>query len=105
MVDYLNQYSYFAILYDKANRVYYRIVRLPYEDYDINGNLDDFELRKPNAVIILDEKLNIIGEYQFPAGIYYPLASFVNSDGLHIRVESDDDDFMKFRVFKFTKNI
>ncbi|MDE5635159.1 MAG: hypothetical protein K2I52_02485 [Muribaculaceae bacterium] len=43
--------------------------------------------------------LNIIGEQILPEGRYYPLFTFVNSNGIHINMESEDDDYMIFRVF------
>ena len=90
------------MFYDAENDVYYRLLRLPLESYD----KDDLRIeirRKPIAVIILDGELNKIGETVLPQDSYNPSNTFVTSAGLHVNVESQDDDLMKFRVFKLLK--
>lgn len=101
-IHYLENYKYGAIVYDSSEDVYYRLLRLPKREYDLE-KLREEESKKPNAVIILDGDFNIIGETILPEDTYFPLNTLVNSDGLHIQVESDDDDFMKFRVFKLKR--
>lgn len=98
-INYLTQFQYCGIVYDNSANVYYRLIRLPKNDYDQN-NLANEIARKQNAVIILDSDFNVVGETLLPEDEYYPINMFANSNGLHINVYSDDDDFMKFRVFK-----
>lgn len=99
--DVLSQYRYIGIFYDKSRNVYYRLLRLPSETVNPENNRLVF-FQQPVAVIILDSDLNIIGESILPTGTY-TVESFVNSDGLHINVESDDDDMMVYRVFRLTE--
>lgn len=88
------------MLYDKYNKVYYRMLRLPVEDYDVDTDFNEAIKYKPIAVIVLDEKFHIIGESVLPEGSYLPGHCFVTPVGLFVNSESDDDDYMKFRVFK-----
>lgn len=97
--DFIEGSQYAAILYDRFNNLYYRLVRLPLEDYNHN-NLRMEILRKPLAIIILNKDFNIIGEYELPNERYYTSHIFVNSEGININVLSDDDDFLRFKVFK-----
>lgn len=97
-LDYLRKYAYSNILYDKYAKLYYRFIRLPYEPE--TDNLDIEITKKPIAVIILDENFNIVGESELPIARYYPMHSFVDSEGLHINVVSEDDDYMTFKTFK-----
>lgn len=98
-VNYLSKYHYFGILFDSSKDVYYRLLRLPKKDIDVN-NLREEERTQQIAVIIFDKDFNIIGEQILPDGQYYPFFTFLNSNGIHINIESEDDDYMIFRVFK-----
>lgn len=91
--------QYGAVLYDKFRDRYYRIIRLPLKEYDPD-ELRIEMLRKPLALIIMDGNFNIIGEYALPEDKYYTSHIFVSPDGVNINVLSDDDDFLKFKVFK-----
>lgn len=98
-IHFLTHYNYGGILYDNNENLYYRIIRLPKKDFDYD-KLNEEVANKTCAIIILDSDFNVIGETILPEDTYYPMHSFANSDGLHIRTLSDDDDFLKFRVFK-----
>lgn len=97
--DYLKQYCYTSIHYDKFNDVYYRIIRTPIEDFDITKYRELLQT-KPVVIIILNKDFKNIGEYSLPDDKYNHGNIFINKNGLHINVVSDDDDFMKFRVFR-----
>ncbi|MCM1450352.1 MAG: DUF4221 domain-containing protein [Clostridiales bacterium] len=102
MVSTLRRYRYSGILYDDSKNVYYRMVALPLTN--VNPDQIKEAMRKQRiAVIILDSSFNIVGETILPEGTYFTSYSFVNSDGLHINVESDDDDLMVYRVFKLAE--
>lgn len=101
-INYLEQYSYPAVLYDKYNKLYYRIVNLPFKNFD-RENPDSESNKRPGAVIILNERFEKVGEYLIPDGKRSTINAFVSEQGLHINAPSDDDDFMKFRVFKLKK--
>lgn len=101
------QASYGKILYDKYNNVYYRFVYPPCEIDDYSG--DYVELlrsgRKSFSVMILDNRLNVIGETSFPAYIYNSNLSFVLEDGLyislsHIKNPDYTDDILRFQKFE-----
>lgn len=99
---YLSQYRYAGVVYDKFNDVYYRFLYHPVEDYDKDDLRTEF-FKMPLSVIILDNEFNVIGEADLPRDVYYLAGTFVTPKGLHIQVLSDDDDFMKFRVFKINR--
>ena len=98
----IERHYYIVIRYDKYKELYYRIILLPKTDYD-DKDLQNELGKKPSAVIILDKDFNKVGESLLPEDHFYEGVSFVNQNGLNIRAESDDDDFMKFRVFKAVK--
>lgn len=100
--SYVTQYAYQGVLHDNSENTYYRFICHPFNDFSME-NLRECFLKKPVSVIILDDKMNVIGETMLPEDKYYYDLSFVNSDGLHVNVVSDDDDFMKFRVFKLKR--
>lgn len=91
--------QYGAVIYDRFRDRYYRIIRLPLKEYD-QDKLRIEMLKKPLALIIMDGNFNIIGEYAMPEDKYYTSHIFVSPDGVNINVLSDDDDFLKFKVFK-----
>lgn len=95
---YISGFQYGPILHDAWNKMYYRLFRT-------EGKVDDTDLRatvtrKPLGVLILNEEFEKIGETMLPEGRYYPAHAFVTSKGLHIKLFSEDDDYMVFRVFR-----
>jgi hypothetical protein len=98
---YMENTVYHEIIYDKYNKLYYRFAHLPvYDGYSTR----DFIHKKPISVIILDENFNKVGETLLPANKYYSRQCFVSPEGLHIQVLSDDDDWLKFKVFRIYRN-
>lgn len=100
--NFMSQYNYSFILYDKFNNLYYRLVGIPTDDYDSENIIKEIN-RKPLAIIILNSDFEKVGETMLPRDCYLFAKSFVTEKGLHISVESEDDDFMKFRTFKAVK--
>lgn len=109
-MGYLQQYwveesRYYAILYDHYNHCYYRIVLhgLPYRESD--GSLNTvFDV--PWSIIMLDQSLNTIAEYQMPARQYNFLSVIPSPWGLMVSMEHDlnptkEEGFMKYAVFDF----
>lgn len=91
------QAQYAALLYDRWNRLYYRVVALPLPDYDVNSP------KRPArnlAVVILDEDFQKVGEYNIKEKSNLYAYSFTSPEGLHIQVLSDDDDYMTFMTIK-----
>lgn len=98
-VNYITQYQYAGIVYDKFRKLYYRIVLHPYKDYDSNDLRNECR-KKPISIIVLDEKFKKVGETMLPNNLYYPGNAFVTMEGLNIQVYSQDDDIMEFGVFE-----
>lgn len=91
--QYLDQYLYAGIIYDKYRHFYYRLVLLPLEDYDLN---DAKTQQKQLAVMILDESFRVVGEFELPKDTYKYRNLFVSREGLHVNALSEDDDFLRF---------
>ena len=75
------------------------------EDYELEVG-DYVELlrsgRKRFSIMILDNKLNVVGETFFPAYTYNPNLSFILEDGLyvslsHIKNPDYSDDILRFQ--------
>lgn len=91
--QYLDQYLYAGIVYDKYRHFYYRLVLLPLEDYDLN---DAKTQQKQLAVMILDESFRVVGEFELPKDTYKYRNLFVSREGLHVNALSEDDDYLRF---------
>ncbi|AUP78497.1 DUF4221 family protein [Flavivirga eckloniae] len=95
---------YFCVLYDEYNKVYYRVSLLP------SKYVEGEEYTRDMSVIILDEKLNIVGEKVFKNKIDFSLKDInslhVSSDGFMIqnRKSFSDEDILSFDVYKLLKS-
>lgn len=89
--------NYSCIHYDRWKNVYYRLVQLPCRS-DINVNAPI--IRKPLAIIVLDNNFRIISRKMLAEYDYLINQCFVSEDGFHIQVRSTDDDIMRFKTFK-----
>lgn len=98
--QYLKQYQYAGILYDKYHNLYYRLVMLPIYDYDIRVPNTQY---KALAVIILNSSFEKVGEYKLEKANYKYRNIFVSEEGLHINIQSDDDDYLKFITLNIVK--
>jgi hypothetical protein len=97
LLQYLECTGYGNIHFDPYRNLYYRFVRHPFYDYDIN----DPETHVKNmSIVILDSKFNKVGEYDLKEKTMLSRGAFVSEEGLHIQTLSDDDDFMKFITLK-----
>jgi hypothetical protein len=92
--QYLEQTQYSGIFYDKYRDLYYRLVVHPQYEYDLNDR--DNTWSKRLSVIILDSRFDKVGEYDIKERSDRYSNTFVSEKGLHIRVLSDNDDYMKF---------
>lgn len=76
--------SYGNVIYDKYRNVYYLIAQV---ETELEQGEDYVEIirygKKQFSVIILDDKLNIIGETLLPAFTYVPNMYFINQDGIY----------------------
>lgn len=102
--------AYGKIVYDKYRNVYYRFAYPPCDASDYSG--DYVELlrsgRKSFSILILDSRLNIVGETSFPAYTYNSNLSFIAEDGLyislnHIKNPDYSDDMLRFRKLNLMK--
>lgn len=91
------QTQYCGIFYDKWNELYYRIVAHPSIDYNTNQR----KTSRPFSIIILDHNFDKIGEFDLKvqSNVYYS-HSFVSSEGFHINIYSEDDDYLTFMTLK-----
>jgi hypothetical protein len=98
---YMKNPSYQSVFYDKYEKMYYRIARLPVKDYNLgdNGN------KKPKIIIVLDANLNYLGEVTLPNDINYEFTNcFVSRDGLNIQVINENEDKLIFYQYNFFLN-
>ncbi len=91
------QHKYYAILYDKWNELYYRFVVNPLKEINTTDWPKDPLFL---SVIILDKDLNKVGEYDFPIPSTRIGNIFVSPKGIHINIESEDDDYMRFLTYR-----
>ena len=93
--------SYEGIYYDKYKDLYYRIARLPNKNY----KRGDFGNRKPIIIIVLDSKLNYLGEGKLPVDLNLNTTNcFVTKDGFHIQLFDDNEDSFTFCKFEIEIN-
>jgi hypothetical protein len=98
---YMENPSYQNVIYDKYRKLYYRMVRLPIKDYvpTAIGNA------KPVVIVVLDSKLNYLGEVTLPAHITWkPHNCFVSKEGFNIQAVTDDEDKLIFYQYNFIKD-
>jgi hypothetical protein len=88
---YLNEDRYTSILFDSYRNLYYRVA----ETADDNS--------KTKTIIILNEALAKIGEYELPDGNYDTSKCFVDEGGLNIIVKDLREDYLIVQKFKFTQ--
>jgi len=106
---YYSNASYFMILYDKYNKLFYRFIELPNQKA-----IDDNDPRKASkiaSIIILNDKLEKVGEKKLAPYEFFPIMSFVTSEGLYISqplLNSDksgvEENILRFVLFNVKKN-
>lgn len=94
----MNNSFYERILYDQFRNVYYRLVwhhdkqnKFSFQD---SGKKFDIDL----GVIILDDKLNKVGEVILPKHVTNTFW-FVSKEGLFIQSNVDDNSYLSFQLF------
>ncbi|MBT1699138.1 DUF4221 family protein [Fulvivirgaceae bacterium PWU4] len=95
---YLKNPTYGMILYDKYRKLYYRVAELP-----LKGPFDRrlFSNRKTEALIILDEKFNKLGELLLPERAYDLNNMVVTEKGLGLKFNDRSDDKLVFHIVTF----
>lgn len=92
---YIRNLTYDGIYYDKYRDVYYRIAKLPDSDIDIHKR----PIRKPIEVVVLDKDYKILGKASLPSYKYWISHVFVGVEGLHIQIQSENEDELVFKTF------
>lgn len=91
---YFGSPSYSTLLYDKFRKVYYRFAETPKKD----RKPDEYDKR--SSIIILDQNLAKIGEYQLPWGDQYnTFVFFISKEGLNLGTKSTNEDEAVFTRF------
>jgi hypothetical protein len=101
---YIESNSYREILFDPWRKLYYRFAYRKVDYYDANKMRVNWNYKKP-SIIILDKKLNKIGEYTLPEKTYYTRDAFVSPAGLYISINHDenknaDENKLSFQLLK-----
>ncbi|MFO7878831.1 MAG: DUF4221 family protein [Bacteroidales bacterium] len=92
---------YIGIYYDKYRNVYYRTAKLSadYKEKDGLLNLNNFSF----TIIVLDEKLNIIGEQVFKNSDYNPNDLIVSKKGILLRKQNKFSESVTFTLFNINE--
>lgn len=95
--------SYYRIVYNEADRVYYRFYQQPTEIDYAGISLETFSpfANKKTYINILDENFSSIGEVELPRGLN-PRFLFINEKGIHMYYENNNEDLLEFKILKFT---
>lgn len=100
---YFNEDGYESVYYDKYRNVYYRFATAGIDGkLPVSSNALYKGLFKPVYIIILDEKLNKIGEILLPENKHYFLNTFINEDGLYLSDSHPENPEMKENKLSFT---
>jgi len=100
--------SYLGVHYDKYRKLYYRTAQKPINDELI----DDPDPLKRNfktfSIVILDENLQKVGEFEFPDKYTYSPYFFSTPEGLLITNmkkmrERENEDYLYYDLFKIIK--
>lgn len=92
---YVSNLAYDGIYYDKYRDVYYRIAKLPDSDIDIHKR----PIRKPIEIVVLNKDFTILGKASLPSYKYWISHVFVGEEGLHIQIQSENEDELVFKTF------
>lgn len=95
--------SYGPVIYDKFQKVYYRVALQRISEEDLNSKDAIKSTIKQVSIIILDEKFKKIGETVLPRFSYTETMFFVNERGLHLgkwEKSKINEDELVFGVFK-----
>ncbi|MCW3073505.1 MAG: hypothetical protein JWP69_574 [Flaviaesturariibacter sp.] len=105
--NYRTQHVYDKILYDSYRHLYYRIVTnaTPAEDLVKVDRGDKTYKFPPFYIIILNEKMEKVGEQEFDTNKYSTVSLFISEEGICIpRSDVSSDAQLVFDVFK-TKHV
>jgi len=99
--------QYYSLIFDKYRNCYYRFFYLGTKVEDIDNVQKSWEYPEQFSIMILNDKLEIIGETIFPTKKYNPFMSFICKDGLFIALHIDnplyDHDQLPFERIDLAK--
>jgi hypothetical protein len=76
--------------------MYYRIVGLPSEKYDVK---EIRTYKKKISIAIFDAEFNFLGETVFDEK-YEPVLAFVNREGLHLVYDFEPQEKIKYKIYQ-----
>ena len=86
---YVSSNSYQGLVYDELNKLLYRIAFRGVDYIDLNGQKRNAEDKVP-SVIILNEDLTKVGEFDLPTGTFYTRISFSNEGKIYLSLNHPD---------------
>lgn len=97
--NYLREDMYGAILYDSYRKMYYRFLLQGVPNATVNSVKEE----KPITIVIMDDKLNYLGETVIGTGKEWNWKnSFITQEGLNIEYIDNEDineDYLNFKIF------
>lgn len=103
---YVSSNSYQGLVYDELNKFLYRIALRGVEYIDLSGEKRDAEDKGP-SLIILDEDLEKVGEWDLPPATFYTRTSFSHEGRIYLSLNHPDrhtpEDELVFVGFKPVK--
>lgn len=101
ITHFLESDFYSSIVYDKYRNVYYRFAQHPWINYDRKIK----PWKKPLSIVIFDADLNRIGEVLLNPKYSLSHKQFlITEDGLLLQEYNDNEDEIRFGIFKLEKN-
>jgi len=88
--------SYSSVIYDQYRDVYYRIADHPIQNYDANHR--ETKVKK-FSIIILNNKMEKIGESLVPHLSHSRLSYFISEEGLNLQKYHDNEDVLTYSTF------
>jgi hypothetical protein len=86
---YVSSNSYQGLVYDELNRLLYRTAFRGVDYIDLNGQKRNTEDKIP-SLIILDEDLVKLGEFDLPAGTFYTRTTFSHEGKIYLSLNHPD---------------
>jgi hypothetical protein len=88
--------SYFKTIYDPYSKMYYRIVGLPSEKYDVR---DIHTFKKKISIAIFDSEFKFLGETLFDEK-HESVLAFVNQEGLHLVYDFEPTKKIQYKIYQ-----
>src|SRR5690606_8275264 len=86
---YVSSNSYQGLIYDESNKLLYRMALRGVDYIDLDGQKRNAEDKVP-SLIILDEDLVKVGEFDLPANTFYTRTSFSHEGRIYLSLNHPD---------------